>query len=114
MRHRSWRRLGLSDSHEELVDARDRIAQVVGRPVDTAAIPMGQYDRQVLGALRRYGYRRVFTSDRRAAQREAWLQPRYSVRRDDTPESLRTQAFGPTPLGRRVRSAAVGVVKQWR
>jgi peptidoglycan/xylan/chitin deacetylase (PgdA/CDA1 family) len=114
MRHRSWRRLDPADVHEELVDARDRLAEVVGRPVDTAALPLGQYDRQVLAALRRHGYRRVFTSDRRNARRDAWLQPRYSVRRGDTPESLRAQVLAAARLAPLVRSAAVGAVKRWR
>jgi peptidoglycan/xylan/chitin deacetylase (PgdA/CDA1 family) len=114
MRHRSWRRLDPAHIREELVDARDRLAEVVGQPVDTAALPLGQYDRHVLAALRRYGYRRVFTSDRRNARHNAWLQPRYSVRRGDTPDSLRAQVFTATPLARRVRAAAIGTVKRWR
>lgn len=114
MRHRSWRRLDAAQIQEELVDARDRLAEVVGQPVDTAALPLGQYDRQVLAALRRHGYRRVFTSDRRSARRNAWLQPRYSVRRGDTAESLAAQVLTATRLARQVRAAAIGTVKRWR
>ncbi len=114
MWHRSWRGMGDGERHEELVSARQRLADVAGTPVDAAACPRGQYDRRVLGDLRRHGYARVYTSDRRPANGGAWLQPRFSVRRDDTPESLRAEALAPAPLTRQVRGAAVGVVKRWR
>jgi len=41
----------------------DRIAAAAGAPVTTAAIPFGYYDAGVLRALRRQGYRRVYSSD---------------------------------------------------
>ncbi|MEH1125117.1 polysaccharide deacetylase family protein [Micromonospora sp. CPCC 206061] len=114
MWHRSWRGLSATESHEELVAARDRLAEVAGQPVVTAALPLGQYDRTVLAALRRSGYRRVFTSDRRTARRGSWLQPRYSVRQHDTPENLRAEILSGPPLARRLRATAAGVVKRWR
>jgi peptidoglycan/xylan/chitin deacetylase (PgdA/CDA1 family) len=114
MLHRSWRGMDADTSHDELVAARDRLAEIAGTPVDTAACPMGRYDRRVLSALRRLGYQRVYTSDRRVARRNAWLQPRFSVRHGDTPESLRAAALGRPPLVRRARAVAVGAVKRWR
>ena len=93
--------------------ARDRLATVTGAPVDAAACPRGQYDRRVLTDLRRQGYTRVYTSDRRPARAGSWLQPRFSVRRDDEPATLRAEALSPVPLARRARNTAVGVVKRW-
>ncbi len=114
MRHRSWRGMDPATRHDELVAARDRLAAVVGADVDTAACPLGRYDRELLGRLRRLGYTRVFTSDRRRARAGAWLQPRYSVRCDDTPDSLRAEALvGPGALSR-LRLEAVGVAKRLR
>ncbi|RSM73221.1 glycosyl transferase family 2 [Actinoplanes sp. ATCC 53533] len=114
MWHRPWRGMDLATTESELVTARDRIAAVVGAEVETAACPLGRYDRQLLGRMRRLGYTRVFTSDRRRARAGSWLQPRYSVRRDDTPESLRAEALGgPGTLGR-LKLEAVGVVKRLR
>jgi hypothetical protein len=98
---------------EELVTARERIAALAG-DVDEAACPLGRYDRTLLSALRRLGYRRVFTSDRRPARRDAWLQPRFSVRSDDTAATVRAAALTAPPLKSRVRSSAVGFVKRWR
>lgn len=114
MWHRSWRGLDATESHDELVAARERLAEVVERPVDSAALPLGQYDRTVLSALRRNGYHRVYSSDRRTARRGSWLQPRYSVRRHDTAEGLRAEILSGPPLARRVRATAAGVVKRWR
>ena len=101
MNHRSWRRMDTATAAAELVAARDQLAEVVATPVTTAACPLGRYDRTLLGRLRRLGYERVYTSDRRTATVEAWLQPRYSARRPDTPASLRAtaDAAGRAPQG---------------
>jgi peptidoglycan/xylan/chitin deacetylase (PgdA/CDA1 family) len=114
MWHRSWRAMDPQESTEELVDARDRIAAVAGSAVTTAACPLGLYDRRLLADLRRQGYTHVFTSDRRPATGGAWLQPRFSVRREDTAESVRASMLHPAPLVTRARGVAVGVVKRWR
>lgn len=114
MRHRSWRGMDPDTTHEELVAARDRLAEVTRAPVTTAACPLGRYDRRVLGELRGLGYTKVFTSDRRAARRGDWLQPRFSVRRDDTPASLRAQVVASDRWPARLRATAVGVAKRWR
>jgi peptidoglycan/xylan/chitin deacetylase (PgdA/CDA1 family) len=112
MQHRSWRAMAPSTRDAELVAARDRLAEAAGAPVDAAACPLGRYDRRLLADLRRLGYRRVFTSDRRPARPGAWLQPRYSVRDGDTPGSLRSQVR--PSLVARTRLEAVGLVKRLR
>jgi peptidoglycan/xylan/chitin deacetylase (PgdA/CDA1 family) len=114
MRHIPWRGLSPTASRAELVDARERIQACSGAMVDAAACPLGRYDRRLLGDLRRLGYRRVFTSDRRAARADAWLQPRFSVRSGDTAQSFRAEALTRPPLARRAKAAAVGLVKRWR
>jgi peptidoglycan/xylan/chitin deacetylase (PgdA/CDA1 family) len=114
MNHIPWRGLDPVTNRAELVDARDRIAAVTGTPVDAAACPLGRYDRRLLADLRRFGYRRVYTSDRRVADPNAWLQHRFSIRADDTPESFRAQATAVPPPARRVKDAAKGIIKRWR
>ncbi|HLV57563.1 MAG TPA: polysaccharide deacetylase family protein [Natronosporangium sp.] len=114
MSHRPWRRMDPATRHRELVAARDRLAAAAGTAVDTAACPLGRYDRRLLADLRRLGYTRVFTSDRRPARAGAWLQPRHSVRADDTAESLRAAVLRrPGPV-RRVRAGVASVVKRLR
>jgi len=68
MAHRSWRAMAPSTRDAELVAARARLAEAAGAPVDAAACPLGRYDRRLLADLRRLGYHRVFTSDRRPAR----------------------------------------------
>ncbi len=114
MHHISWRGMDSATSEAELGAARDRLAALVGKPVDTAACPRGQYDRSALQALRRHGYSRVFTSDRRPARESQWLQPRYSVRSHDTVESMRAEVLAGPSLARQLRGSAVGLVKRWR
>jgi len=114
MTHRSWRRMDAAATREELVDARDRLAAVTGQPVTTAACPLGQYDRACLTELRRLGYTAAFTSDRRPARAGRWLQPRFSVRAEDTPESVRGAVLHSRQLTARARASAAGVVKRWR
>jgi peptidoglycan/xylan/chitin deacetylase (PgdA/CDA1 family) len=114
MDHRPWRRLSDTDRQRELVEARAALAEVVGAPVDGAAVPMGEYDRRLLSELRRLGYAAVYTSDRRPATDGAWLRPRFSVRADDTAESVRSTALAvPSPMSR-ASLAVKGWVKTLR
>lgn len=114
MTHRSWRGLDAESEHEELAVARSLIEAAAQAPVTTAACPFGSYDRRALGALRRHGYTQVFTSDRRRARAGAWLQPRYSVRRGDTLDTVRETILAPRPVSERVRCVAASRVKAWR
>jgi peptidoglycan/xylan/chitin deacetylase (PgdA/CDA1 family) len=115
MKHRSWRRLGDEELRVELVEAREAIADAAGgATVDAAALPLGQYDRRVLAALRKAGYRIVYSSDARRARAGAWFQPRYSIRAGDTLDSIRESVLSPLPLRRRIRGDVAGMVKRLR
>ena len=83
MRHVPWRGLDDAALREELVDARRLLEEVVARPVFEAACPFGSYDRRVLRALGRSGYRTVYTSDRGTSRPRDWVQARNTVRRSD-------------------------------
>jgi peptidoglycan/xylan/chitin deacetylase (PgdA/CDA1 family) len=114
MWHRPWPGMDPATRAEELIEARLRLEEVVSSAVTDAACPFGRYDRQLLGHLRRLGYQRVYTSDRRQARLGNWLQPRFSVRRDDSPESLRTAVLGSPGLASRARQNIGGMVKRLR
>ena len=114
MHHRSWRGLDAGSEHEELAVARSLIGAAAQAPVTAAACPFGSYDRRVLGTLRSHGYAHVFTSDRRRARAGAWLQPRYSIMRGDTLESVREQILTPRPVAERIRRGAAVRVKALR
>lgn len=88
MDHRDWRRLDGHQLREELLDAKRILEAIVDRPVTEAACPFGSYDRRVLRSLRRFGYSRVFTSDRGTAPARRWLQPRNTVHTGDVRSEL--------------------------
>jgi peptidoglycan/xylan/chitin deacetylase (PgdA/CDA1 family) len=114
MDHRSWRGLDDDDLTAELVEARGAIAEAAGSAVDVAALPLGQYDRAVLAALRRLDYRVVYSSDARRARAGAWFQPRYSVRADDTAHSVREAVLATPRAHERLRGHLAGIAKRWR
>lgn len=109
-RHRPWRSLATAELREELVDARETIAEAARHPVAQASCPFGAYDRRVLRALRQSGYERVFTVDEAPARDDAWLQPRYTIRSTDTPTTIDRLAAGGAGVTTTLRLA----VKRWR
>ncbi|MBX0299448.1 polysaccharide deacetylase family protein [Cryobacterium sp. 1639] len=88
--HAPLRGLDEQEARRELVDARTALAEASNGTIEEAALPLGQYDRQLLGRLRRTGYQTVYTSDRLPARPNAWLQARYSVTAGDTVASIRS------------------------
>ncbi|HSN43441.1 MAG TPA: polysaccharide deacetylase family protein, partial [Propionibacteriaceae bacterium] len=112
-RHISWRGLGPRDEQRELVEARSVLEEACGADVTTAALPLGRYDRAVLGSLRRTGYQTVFTSDRFPVRPSSWLQARYSVTADDTVESVMAMAGARWGSGE-VRNLVASAVKRLR
>ena len=63
--------------------ARATLEDAIGTPVDEAACPFGSYDRRVVAALRRSGYRHVFTCDRGTVAGDEWLQARNTIASGD-------------------------------
>jgi len=114
LRHRNWRRLDEDGIREEFVTARQLISEAAGEPVREAACPFGEYDRRVLHELRRQGFSRAYTIDGRPARRpDAWLQHRYIVRSDDTPERIAALARDPRRATDFLRSLK-RATKRWR
>lgn len=113
MDHVSWRSMPPAVRDRELVEARSVIAGLAGE-VTAAALPRGQYDRGTLHWLRRLGYASVHTSDRRPATVGAWLQPRFSVTRDDTAQTLVRHALEPRPAHQRAALEVKGLLKRVR
>lgn len=89
MNHVPWDRLASRQIDDELVRARELIAEAIDAPIDEAALPLGRYGRRTLGLLRHAGYVRVYSSDRRHADPGSWFQPRYSIRGSDSIDDVR-------------------------
>jgi peptidoglycan/xylan/chitin deacetylase (PgdA/CDA1 family) len=114
MRHRRWRGLEEPALHEELVQAKARLEEIVERPVTEAACPFGAYDRTVLRALRRAGYCHVYTSDRGTARPADFLQARNSVGCREEPHLIERIEALESPAHRALRRRAKLAVKRWR
>jgi peptidoglycan/xylan/chitin deacetylase (PgdA/CDA1 family) len=114
LRHRRWAGLNEEDLHEELVEARQRLEQVVGRPVREAACPFGAYDRHVLRALRHLGYERIYTSDEGPTFDGLWTQPRNTIRlTHDLAYIQRITSGTPAGFQKLLRDIKLKL-KQWR
>lgn len=87
--HRPWTDLATEGKlDQELTDSCAMLADVAGVPVSAAAMPQGLYNRSVLTATRRHGFRRVYSVDEGWSRPSSWLRSRYSVIQSDTPESI--------------------------
>ena len=111
--HTPWRGLNDQEARRELVEARAALVEASDGEIEDAALPLGRYDRQLLGRLGQFGYRNVYTSDRLPARSSAWLQPRYSVTAIDTVESIRA-LITHRPGVRDVRNLLAKTVKRLR
>ena len=87
MRHCPWTGLDDQALHVDLVEAKNRLEQITGRPVTEAACPFGNYDRRVLRAVKNSGYNKIYTSDDFPAFADSWVQSRYTIlRTHDVPQ----------------------------
>lgn len=80
LNHIDWTGAEDRELAEEVSGSKSILEDVIGGPVVSAAIPFGLYDRRVLLALRRAGYRDVYSSDGGARLSKAWPTPRFSLR----------------------------------
>jgi peptidoglycan/xylan/chitin deacetylase (PgdA/CDA1 family) len=112
--HRDWRRIDGRQAEEEFVRAHQVLGDLVGAPVDTAAVPFGSYDRHVLRHLRRAGVRRVYTSDGGPARPDAWLQARNSLHHDVDTAWMERVLRNRASLPQRARRIAARAVKRTR
>ncbi|GAA2106785.1 polysaccharide deacetylase family protein [Microlunatus panaciterrae] len=114
MDHLPWRGLDDQQTNRELVEARLRLAEAAGTSITEAALPLGRYDRRVLGKLWALGYARVYSSDRIWTRADAWLQPRYSIHNSDSIGTVRSRCLATPSALRSAKVAAVGLYKRTR
>lgn len=111
--HRPWSGLRGEVARAEILDPRHELEDLLGRRVDRTAAPLGRYDRHTLALLRASGCAEVNVSDQRPARPGAWVQPRFSVRADDTAASLRARMLASLDPARRVRNGLASAAKRW-
>jgi peptidoglycan/xylan/chitin deacetylase (PgdA/CDA1 family) len=112
--HRSWRHLMPFQLGTELEESRRVLEQVCTAPVDSAACPFGDYDRQVLKALREANYRVVYTSDGGDANETHWLQSRTTVTRTMTLDHIQRLVCCGSGMWRQTWTLASQIVKRSR
>jgi peptidoglycan/xylan/chitin deacetylase (PgdA/CDA1 family) len=96
----------------EVGNSKELIEGVTGRPVTAAAAPFGSYDRRVLRALARCGYRQVFSSDGRPRLTAGWPTPRQTLRTGVDIDALSRVMRGQA-LYDRARSELRILAKSW-
>src|SRR4051794_16526081 len=77
--HVDWRRASDEQLESELVSARAELADAIGKPVTSTALPFGAYNHRVISRLRRENFACVYTSDEGPARPDAYFQARTSV-----------------------------------
>lgn len=77
--HVDWRRASDQDLAAETIDARADLSDAIGRPVTSAAIPFGAYNRRVINHLRRQDFDRIYTSDAGPARSKGLFRRRTAV-----------------------------------
>lgn len=78
--HVDWRSVDALTLEKEVHDARRKIEDVIGRTVDSVAIPFGSYDRRVMKEL--VSIKTIYTSDKGLASKSNRIVPRESYRKD--------------------------------
>jgi peptidoglycan/xylan/chitin deacetylase (PgdA/CDA1 family) len=101
--HRHWSRLDAKALREELAGSKTALEALLGEPVTAAAVPFGSYSRDVLAALRDFGYDAAWTSDGGTADPDAFLRPRTSVRDWMDASAIAALLEGTMPPLRRLR-----------
>jgi peptidoglycan/xylan/chitin deacetylase (PgdA/CDA1 family) len=95
--HESWRKLSSAQLASEVSASRSDLEELCGMSVESAACPYGAYNRRVLLALKRTGYRAVYTSDGGTTRSDRWLKARTTITRAMTVDEVsRLITFGPS------------------
>lgn len=109
--HLKWSSLDQTALRAEVVDSRQVLEDICGKPLHSAAIPFGAYNAGVLRALRRAGYTSVYSSDGGTMEFDAFLRPRSSVRTDMSQSETQDILVAKISLLRRIRRK-IGIVRK--
>jgi peptidoglycan/xylan/chitin deacetylase (PgdA/CDA1 family) len=83
LHHLPWVSLDFPALHREIAGSKIELEQVLGAPVQSAAIPFGAYNRRVLAALRAAGYTTVYSSDSGLSYPGTWFKRRWAYLVDE-------------------------------
>ena len=112
--HVAWTTLHDAELAAQVARSLQTLSGLTGHPVTEVAAPFGEYDRRVLGVLRRLGVTRVYTSDKGVTQVDAWLVARNTMRMDMPLESIEALMMDGVQPVRRLRQSASRLARQLR
>jgi peptidoglycan/xylan/chitin deacetylase (PgdA/CDA1 family) len=111
--HVSWRGLGAGALTREVAQSKAAIEEVLGREIASAALPFGAYDAATLLALRKIGYRTIYSSDPGISSASAFFRRRWSYHRERQFD-IRVMALRSRSLSHRMVSGAKRIIKSLR
>ncbi|MFZ7094486.1 polysaccharide deacetylase family protein [Primorskyibacter sp. 2E233] len=88
--HLDWRRLDPPALDVDIRDAQITLAEIIGQPVKSVAIPFGGYNRRVVKYLKALGFAEIYTSDGSHTSDRHRLRHRLSIRKDMTDAEVDT------------------------
>jgi peptidoglycan/xylan/chitin deacetylase (PgdA/CDA1 family) len=111
--HVPWKGLGADALTHEVAQSKAAIEEVLGREIASAALPFGAYDAATLRALRKSGYRTVYSSDPGISPAGACFRRRWSYH-NDRQFDIRVMARRSRSLSHRMISEAKRIIKSLR
>lgn len=110
--HVDWTTLDSKGQIREFDYARDYLQQVVQKPIRSAAIPFGRYNRNVLFQLKKRGFQRVFSSDGGSWTQKHSPIPRNSLTFDMAPENIEDILLGRETVSTKLRRSLAMRIKK--
>lgn len=114
MDHQPWPELDDAALMREITQSKAILSEICGRTIDSAGLPFGRYDRRIITALKKAGYKIIYSSDGGPRLRRAMPIPRFSVRNDMALHRLADIMLTCHSFGRRAKNEAKNMLKSWR
>lgn len=112
--HIDWRNASTKELEDETIEARAELADAIGRPVKSAAIPFGAYNRRVINHLLRQSFDRIYTSDAGPARTDGVFRRRTSVMAHHNIEDVIALLEDSASPIKRARRLIAPIIKRWR
>lgn len=109
--HVDWRKIDDRQLESEVVEARAELAELVGKPIRSLAIPYGLYDRRVRNYLAAADFERIYTSDKGLASRSQQIRRRNPIMERQDMADIRALARGEASMSDRLRRTIMPRVK---
>ena len=111
MDHLAWPDCDDDRLEHEIVASQKTLSNICGRPIVSAGLPFGRYDRRVLRLLKMSAYTEVFSSDGGVKISSSFPTPRFSVRNDTSIEGLADMIMTSGKMSSRIKNEAKIFIK---